>query len=89
MIWRRRVLYTEERVRALFARMRDEMNERHLEHLRELAALSRELAEIRNAYQSLRSAVIEREKAEAGLALLHRDRDRRIRNFEGEPYWLH
>jgi hypothetical protein len=85
MMWCRRVLYTEERVRALFARMRTEMNGRHLEHLQELAALNRELAELRAAYEALRGAVLEREKAEAVLALLKRDRER----LEGKATWLH
>ena len=32
---------------------------------------------------------IEREKAEANLELLKRDRERRERIVEGERYWLH
>jgi hypothetical protein len=85
----RRLLYTEEKVRAIFAKMRAELYARHLEQLSELADMRRELEEVRTAYNKLRDAVLARTKAEADLELLRRDRQRHTREVEGERFWLH
>jgi hypothetical protein len=82
---RNRLLYTADRVHAMFARMRSELEEQHSRHLYEYASLRRELDALRAAYEALRGAVLDREKAEAGLALLQRDRER----LEGRATWLH
>jgi hypothetical protein len=76
MSYVRRLLFTEERVRAMFARMRSELLEQHLTHIDELNELRRELDAVRESYRELRDAVIAREKAEGDLALLQRDRER-------------
>jgi hypothetical protein len=89
MSYGRRVLYTGERVRAMFARMRGDLHAQHSRHLCELTELRKELAGLRAAYEALRGAVLEREKAEANLELLRRDRERRTSIAEGRAVWLH
>jgi hypothetical protein len=68
---------------------RVDLHEQHFQHLCELADLRKELDTVRAQYEALRGAVLEREKAEANLALLQRDRDRRTCIVEGACYWLH
>ena len=70
----RRVLYTEERVRALFARMRDELNEMAVRHASEVAVLRTELDEIRAQFDELRAVSLARQRAHAELVGLHRER---------------
>jgi hypothetical protein len=60
-----KLLYTADRVRAMFARMRGELEAQHSRHLCEYASLRRELDALRAAYEALCGAVLEREKAEA------------------------
>jgi hypothetical protein len=86
---RNRVLYTEDRVRALFARMRGALHQQHFEHLCEMADLRKELDQVRAEYEALRNAVFAREKAEGDLELLRRDRERRTSIAEGRAVWLH
>jgi hypothetical protein len=81
----RRLLYSEQRVRMMFARMKADLADQHARHLSEHAALRRELDALRGEYEALRCAVLERMKAEADLALLQRDRER----LEGRATWLH
>jgi hypothetical protein len=85
----RKLLYSEQRVRAIFAKMRAELFARHLEQLSELADMRRELDQVRAAYNKLRDAVLERTKAEADLELLRRDRQRHTREVDGARFWLH
>jgi len=73
----RRLLYTEARVRALFARMRADMHAQHFRHLCELSDLRRELDAMRaelEQLRELRTVVRARQRAEAELADLHRQR---------------
>jgi hypothetical protein len=84
-----RLLYTADKVRAVFARMRGDLHEQHERHLFEMAELRKELDQLHAAYAALRAAVFERERAEADLELLRRDRDRRTCIAEGQQYWLH
>jgi hypothetical protein len=86
---RRKLLYTEDRVRVIFAKMRAELYARHLEQLSELADMRRELDQVRAEYEALRNAVLARTKAEADLEMLRKDRDRRIAVAEGKTVWLH
>jgi hypothetical protein len=72
----RKVLYTEDRVRALFARMRSDLHSLQFKHLcaiadlkREVDAMRAELAQLRE----LRAAVLARRQAE--LASLYRERE--------------
>jgi len=82
----RRVLYTEARVRAMFARMRDDLHELAARHASEVAALRAELDEVRALYDELRAATFARQRAEAELASLYRERAiRRARAAEREP----
>jgi len=70
----RRLLYTEERVRALFARMREELHELADRHAAQVAALRAELDEVRAQFDELRSISLARQKAEAELRELYRER---------------
>jgi len=70
----KRKLYTEERARAMFARMRDDLHNMHSRHVSELFALRRELDECRAVLAELRSATLSPQRAEAELAALHRER---------------
>jgi len=70
----RRLLYSENRVRQLFARMRGDLHQQHLRHLCEMSDLRRELDEVRGLYAQLRAAVLARQNAEQELADLRRQR---------------
>jgi hypothetical protein len=70
----RKLLYSANRVHALFARMRADLHDMHFEHLCELADLRRELDATRAALDDLRAAVLARQRAEAELACLYRER---------------
>jgi hypothetical protein len=71
------VLYTPERVHAMFARMRDNLHELADRHASEVESLRAELDEVRALYAELRAASLARQRAEAELArLLPRARDR-------------
>jgi hypothetical protein len=85
----RKLLYTAERVHSMFARMRGELSALSFRHACEIADLRKELDRVRAEYEALRDAVLERTRAEAGLELLKRDRERHTRIIEGERYWLH
>src|SRR5215467_9360357 len=78
----RRLLYTEERVRALFARMRDELNEMASRHASEVAVLRTELDEIRAQFDELRAVSLARQRAHAELVGLHRRAIQRARAAE-------
>ena len=71
---RNRVLYTEERVRQMFGKMREELREMGERHAAEVAALRAELDQVRAAFDELRSVSLARQRAEAELASLHRER---------------
>ena len=70
----RKLLYTADRVHALFARMRADLHDMHFKHLCELADLRKELDETRTALDELRTAVRARQAAESELAELYRER---------------
>jgi hypothetical protein len=70
-----RPLYTEERVRMMFARMRGDLHAQHLRHLSEMIDLRRELERVRAAYNELRNAVLARQRGDAELAELYRERE--------------
>ena len=92
MSYVRRLLYTPQYV-AGFARAlreaRADLDAQHRRHLSDMADLRRELDLVRTEYTALRNAVIEREKAEANLVLLQRDRARQMSIAEGRVVWLH
>jgi hypothetical protein len=71
----RRVLYTQERVGALFARMRQELEDMDARHRAELQRLYAELAKVRAEHEELRSLAIARSKLDGEIAELHRLRD--------------
>jgi hypothetical protein len=85
----RRLLYTPERVRAMFAQMRGELHEQHFRHLCAMADLRRELDETRAALHELRAATLARQRAEADLEMLRKDQVRRMSIAEGRAVWLH
>jgi hypothetical protein len=85
----RRVLYTADRVRAMFAGLKAELQAEHYRHLDELAKLRWELDQTKREFEMLRTAVLQRTQAEADLELLKRDRERTTRISEGGRYWLH
>jgi len=85
----RRLLYSQDRVRQLIRGIRADAWANHSDTMAELRRLQVEMAALRAEYDALRNAVLEREKAEANLALLQRDRDRRTCIVEGACYWLH
>ena len=81
-----RGLYTEERVRAMFNRMRADLHAQHYEQMTELNVLRRELADCRAALDELRAATLARQKAEAELVGLYRERElARARAAERDP----
>jgi hypothetical protein len=71
----RRLLYTEERVRAMFNRMRSELDEMAARHAAEAYRLRLELDEVRAQFDELRSTVLARTRAEVELDELRRLRD--------------
>lgn len=70
---RNRVLYTEERVREMFGRMRAELRELGERHAAEVAALRAELDGVRAAFDELRSISLARQRAEVEVAELCRE----------------
>ena len=82
----RRLLYHPDAVRSLVAGMRADMHASHFETLTELNVLRRELAECRAALDELRAATLARQRAEAELAGLYRERElARARAAERDP----
>jgi hypothetical protein len=80
------VLYHPDAVRRLVAGMRADMHAAHYETLTELNVLRRELAECRAALDELRAPTLARQKAEAELASLYRERSiQRARAVERDP----
>jgi hypothetical protein len=84
-----RMLYHPEAVRRLVNSMRADMHAYHFEQLTELKRLRTELTEARAAFDQLRAASLARQKAEADLELLKRDRERYTRLADGACFWLH
>jgi hypothetical protein len=81
----RKLLYSADRVRVMFARMKADLVDQHERHLSEYAVLRRELDQVRAEYEQLRDAVLERQRAEAEVEMLKRTRA----VIEGEARWLH
>ena len=82
----RRVLITPERVRAVFAQMRGELDEMAARHRAEVESLRRELDEIRARFDELRAVSLARSRAEVEVAELHRLREiGRARATERDP----
>jgi hypothetical protein len=75
MINGRKVLYTEDRVRALFARMRDDLSAMSFRHACAVADLERELAQTRADFEALKLTVRARVRAEQELDRLRAIRD--------------
>ena len=76
-------IYSEDRVRALFSRMRSDLHDQHFRHLCEMADLRRELNELRTAYSELRAAALARQNVEQELASFYCERANRT--SEGGP----
>src|SRR5262249_2794967 len=73
----RKVLYSADRVRAMFAKMRGDLHTQHFAHLCEMSDLRKELDAMRAELEQLRefrATVCARQQAEAELAELHRQR---------------
>jgi len=73
----RKVVYTEERVRALFSRMRSDLAAQHFAHLCELADVRKEVDAMRAelaTLRELRATVLARQKAQDELTGLYRER---------------
>jgi hypothetical protein len=75
--------------REAMLKMRGDLHEQHYRHLCEMSDLRKELTQARAQFEALRNAVIERQRAEANLELLKRDRDRQMSIAEGRAVWLH
>jgi hypothetical protein len=71
----RKLLYSAERVHAMFARMRSELAEQHFRHLCAQADLRRELDAARADLDALRDAILRRQAAEQEVATLRRARE--------------
>jgi hypothetical protein len=69
-----RVLVHPDKVRALFAKMRDDLHEMAARHASEVATLRAELDEVRAQFEELRSLSLARQNAEAELRELYRER---------------
>ena len=89
MSYGRRVLYSRERVRQLIRGIRADARENHCDTMAELRRLQVEMAVLRAEYDALCNAVRERERAEADLELMKRDRERQMAIAEGKVVWLH
>jgi hypothetical protein len=85
----RRPLYTEAYVARLLNVVRAQVHVDHFETMVELKRLRNELAEVRGQFEALCNAVRERQRAEADLEMLRKDRDRRMAVAEGKAVWLH
>jgi hypothetical protein len=84
----RRVLYSPAHV----ARFREALNAARaatVEARADLVTTKRELERVRGELTALARATLERQRAEADLELLKRDRDRHTRISQGAQYWLH
>ena len=82
----RKLVYTPERVHAMFARMRSELREIADRHAAEVESLRCELDEVRAQFDELRSVSLARQRAEAELRELYRDRAiARARAAERDP----
>jgi len=68
----RKLLYTEHRVRALFAKLRGELATLSFKHACEVADLRKELNQVRAQFDALRSVSLARSKAELEVAELRR-----------------
>jgi len=74
----RRLLYSPQYVRGFANALREarsDLHDMHFKHLCELADLRRELDECRAALNELRAATLARQRAEAELAGLYRERE--------------
>ena len=89
MSYGRRVFYSRERVRNLIRAIRADAWENHCDTMAELRRLQVEMAALRAEYDALCNAVRERERAEADLELMKRDRERQMAIAEGKVVWLH
>jgi hypothetical protein len=69
---RNRLLYRPDAVRAMFARLRAELEQMHERHLGEMAELRRELDAVRDQFDQLRSVSLARSRAEFEVAELRR-----------------
>ena len=82
----RKLVYDAARVHQLFRAMRRELDEMGERHRHEVESLRRELAEVRSAFDTLRSVSLARSKAEAELHELYRLREiGRARAAERDP----
>jgi len=87
MSGKRKLLYTPDRLRALFNRMRSDLHDMHFKHQCELAELRKQLDEVRDLYTQLRAATLARPHAEDELASLYRQRELvRAQAAEREPW---
>jgi len=82
MSYQRRLVYTPERVRFLFCRMRQELAELGARYIAETATLRRQVEEmrrelegVRELYDQLRAVSLARSKAEIEVAELRRLRE--------------
>jgi len=75
MLGSRKLLYTPDRVQAMFAKMRSDLHAMHWKHVAELAELKRELDETRAAFDELLGVVRSRQRTEAELRDLYRQRE--------------
>ena len=83
---RRKLLYSEDVVRRIFAEMRQQLHDMADRHDAEVAALRREVDQVRADYIELRDAVLMRQHAEAEISELYRERDiARARAAERDP----
>jgi hypothetical protein len=87
--FRRRVLVPRDRVRQLIRGIRADAWASHYDTMAELRRLQVEMAALRAEYDALCNAVRERERAEADLELMKRDRERQMAIAEGKVVWLH
>ena len=73
-------------MRALFARMKDDLREMADRHAAEAARLRQELDEVRAQFDEFRAAVRARAAADQELAELHREREiQRAQKVERDP----
>ena len=89
MSYGRRLLYSQDRVRQLIRGIRADAWANHSDTMAELRRLQVEMAALRAEYDALCNAVRERERAEADLELMKRDRERQMAIAEGKVVWLH
>jgi hypothetical protein len=75
MSGKRKPLYTPAYVHAMFDRMRSDLRDMHSKHVSELDHLRRELDEARAAFAELLGVVRARQRNEAELKELYRQRE--------------